>query len=302
MKYAKPPLNVNEQIALLISRGLSIQDKENAGHYLNNISYYRLSAYMLPFQIKDDAKHTFKKGVTFEQIKNLYVFDREFRLLIFDAIERIEIAFRAQLIYHYSLAHGSNWFENESHFMKPEHYSGFVSKLKNELRQTNEVFIRHYTSKYTDPATPPAWMSLEIMSFGQLSKLYKNLKMAPEKKNVSRHFDVHPYVLESWVESLSYVRNICAHHARLWNRTLTVKPTVPTKFVGIWDKQPTVAESMQIGMKVYPLLNCIAYLLQKVNPTSSFRDRFLSLLKQHPDIPVHIMGFPDDWKTNPIWK
>lgn len=257
---------------------------------------------MLPFQIKGDTNHTFKTGTTFEQIKDLYVFDREFRLLIFDAIERIEIAFRAQLIYHYSLAHGTNWFEDSDHFIKPHFHSGFIAKLHQELRQTNEVFIRHYSSKYTDPQTPPAWMSLEIMSFGQLSKLFKNLKISAEKKSVSGHFNLHPYMLESWLESFSYVRNICAHHARIWNRTITVKPTIPKQYVGIWNKQPSSASHLQIGTKIYPLLNCMIYLLDTINPSSSFKNKFNELLKNHPSIPLNIMGFPEDWKTNPLWK
>ena len=95
--YCKPALTIEQQIDLLVSRGLTIPDRDKALHYLNYIGYHRLSGYFLTFQQNAPGveSHSFKKGVTFKDILDIYIFDRELRLLVMDAIERIEVAFRA---------------------------------------------------------------------------------------------------------------------------------------------------------------------------------------------------------------
>lgn len=105
MKYAKPALSIADQIKLVESRGLTIADRAKAERFLSNVSYYRLSGYMYPF--KDLATDKFTGNITFDEIADLYLFDRDLRLLIFDAIETVEIAFRTQLIYQPSLAGGA---------------------------------------------------------------------------------------------------------------------------------------------------------------------------------------------------
>jgi len=92
MQYTKPPLSIEQQIELLKSRGLEIPDHEQAAHYLYHLNYYRLSGYMLPFQ--EGTEHHFQAGTTFEHVLNLYLFDRKLRLLLMDAIERIEVSVR----------------------------------------------------------------------------------------------------------------------------------------------------------------------------------------------------------------
>lgn len=120
MKYDKSPLTFEQQIELLCDRGLVITDKERAANYLSNISYYRLSAYMLPLKVRDSDR--FIEGTTFDDVLDLYLFDREFRLLIFDVIERLEIAFRTQMSYQPSLTGGSYWFEDRTHFRNADHW------------------------------------------------------------------------------------------------------------------------------------------------------------------------------------
>ncbi|MDP3556805.1 MAG: Abi family protein, partial [Bacteroidota bacterium] len=217
MQFNKSAKTIEEQITLLRSRGLIIPDEIKARQYLSNISYYRLSSYMLPFQRYNDQKHSFMPNTSFDNILNLYVFDRQLRLLIFDEIERIEIAFRCQIIYKYSLSGGNNWYEEIGYFYNAFHFNKFQVQVNSELSLSKEVFIQHYKTKYSSPVNPPAWMSLEILSFGQLSKMFKNLRTSAQKKEIGNHFSIHHEVLNSWVESLTYVRNLCAHHSRIWN-------------------------------------------------------------------------------------
>ncbi|MCU0432064.1 MAG: Abi family protein [Bacteroidia bacterium] len=241
MQFSKPPLPVNDQLLLLQSRGLIIPDTAKAQKYLSNISYYRLSAYSIAFQNPASASHEFKAGVAFDDVLNLYLFDRELRIILFDAIERTEISFRTQLVNQFSINHHAHWFEDSALFANNYHYTKNLQKLDEELARSGEVFIKHYRNKYTLPARPPAWMSFEVASMGLLSKFYRDLKMCQAKKDIAAHYGLpHPKILESWLLSMSYVRNICAHHARLWNRTLILKPTLPRNTKYVWLQDTTV--------------------------------------------------------------
>lgn len=107
--YTKPPLTYHQQVELLKSRGLLFTDEARARRHLANISYYRISAYMLPFKEADQEGlilDSFKPDTTWENVYNLYVFDRKLRLLVFDAIERLEVAARTQIIYQLSHKYG----------------------------------------------------------------------------------------------------------------------------------------------------------------------------------------------------
>ncbi|HEY0048118.1 MAG TPA: Abi family protein, partial [Pyrinomonadaceae bacterium] len=259
MRYAKPPLNLDGQIALLRSRGLLVSDVDKAKNYLSNISYYRLSAYMLP--LKEPGSDNFLPDTDFQDVLNLYLFDREFRILVFDAIERLEIAFRTQIIYHPSLVGGAFWFEDGTYFDDPYRQADHLQKIDDEVYRATEVFKDHFFSKYDEHARMPAWMTFEVVSLGLLSKIYRNLKMSSAKKDISKHFGLpQPYILESWMQSITYVRNVCAHHSRLWNRVLTLRPQRLKKPNNLWisDSPP--------NDKMYYFLCCILYLLRSINP------------------------------------
>lgn len=260
MHYTKPALTISQQIALLKSRGLVILDTNKVENYLLNISYYRLSAYMLPF-LSDTTNHIYRTGTSFEDIIQSYLFDRELRLLVFDAIEKIEISSRSQMIHNYSINYGAYWFENDNLYNNKQQYQDNLIKLDAEIDRSHETFIKHYKSNYTLPQRPPAWMSIEITSFGLLSQLYKNLKMTKEKKNIAKHFGLHPYVLESWLQSISYVRNIAAHHSRLWNRVMILQPQMPTHSTNIWLSEISTKDINFVPTKIYAVLSCVIYLM-----------------------------------------
>jgi abortive infection bacteriophage resistance protein len=244
MIFTKKPLSIEEQIIRLSERGMIIADEEKAKMYLSNISYYRLSAYWYTFLQNPKIDHRFIAGTTFEKAIDTYVFDRKLRLLIFDEIERIEIALRTTIIHHFCLKYGNNWYEDKTLYKgKDTYFYKFLELLIAEMNKTSEVFIKHYREKYDSPANPPAWMPLELASFGQLSMLYKNLKNCEAKKSVAKHFGLDEVVLESWLEALSYVRNACAHHMRLWNRKLPRTPLIPKKPKLVWLTENPAAGS-----------------------------------------------------------
>lgn len=278
---------------------MEIPDEDRAYNILSSISYYRLSAYWYTFYKLPQDDHQFKKGTNFELVYNTYKFDRKLRILLFDQIERIEIALRTQLIYHYCHLYGSNWYERKELFRKPSYYYKFNELMQDEMKKTSEVFIRHYRKKYTVPENPPAWMTLELASFGQLSILFKNLRNCEARKAVATHFGLHPNVLVSWLETLSYVRNSCAHHSRLWNRKLP-KPTLwPEKTDSKWLK--TKPRQSRLN-RLYPALGATAYLLQRLATHDAFPNKLKQLLKDFPTLPLDYMGFPKKWDEEELWK
>lgn len=276
-----------------------IGDEAKTKMYLTNISYYRLSAYWYTFLEDPKIDHVFKEGTTFEQALDTYVFDRRLRDYIFDEIERIEIALRTTIIHNYSLCYGNNFYEDKSLYKGHAYYHEFQTLLQKEMNKTSEVFIHHYRRKYTTPANPPAWMTLELASFGQLSMLYKNLKNCEPHKKVASHFGLDEQVLISWLETLSYVRNSCAHHMRLWNRKLPRTPIIPTRPQLEWLKELPPIDRRN---RIYLPLSTIAYLLSSISPGNSFAKKIRDLLEKYPTLPKHYMGFTPNWDKESLWK
>ena len=186
MNYSKPPIDITAQIAALKQRGLTFTDEGKAAHYLSNISYYRLRAYTYPFQDNTNPQHPFIKKVSFDDILELYIFDRRLRLLVFAALEKVEIALRTKIIYNWALAYGSHWHEDANLYRNYSRFSWDINILHEEIKRSTETFIRHYSDNYTNPTNPPAWMSLEVASLGLLSKLFENLKKGPQKNEVTK--------------------------------------------------------------------------------------------------------------------
>ena len=299
MNYNKPPQSISDQVALLISRGLVISDSVKAEHFLHHISYYRLRAYTYPYQHNHDINHPFKIGTTFEEIVDTYIFDRKLRLLVFDTIEKIEVALRTQIIYQYAMVHGSHWYENNTLYRDANRLMKDLATVDKEIHRSQEQFIKHYYSKYTTPKRPPSWMALEVTSLGTLSKIYENLKLNSEKKVIAKHFGLgHPFVLESWMHTFSFIRNVCAHHSRLWNRPVITAPKLLDKSTNQWIKDVDTIDPN----KIYATLCCMRYFLNIISPSNTFTDKIKELFASFPDIKISKMGFPTNWEKQDLWK
>ncbi len=297
MKYTKLPISIPDQIATLKERGLSFADEYKAAHYLSNISFYRLRAYTYPFQDNNNPGHPFIKPVSFEEIMGLYVFDRQLRLLLFNAIEKIEVAFRTQIIYHYAMKHGSHWHLNMLLYNNGSLFADHISSLQKEINRSKETFIDHYRNKYTDPKEPPAWMSLEVTSMGLLSKIFSNLKDDTCKDAITRHFGLKDVdTLENWMRCFSLIRNICAHHSRVWNRRMT-QLKIPKKTINIFLENKTV-----LRYKVYAYISCMQYILNIISPEHNFKKSLISLMQNCPLLQEKEMGFPNNWQQEQFWK
>jgi abortive infection bacteriophage resistance protein len=296
--FNKPPLSLADQLALLLARGLTVTDPADAAHYLTHIGYYRLSGYLLPFQRGGSGpdRHDFKPGVTFGDILDRYVFDRKLRLLVMDAVERIEISVRAALSNAVAPRHGAHWYLNPQLFSPAFNHTRFVEDIKQQIghapanNRRRDLYIEHYYQTYSTPDMPPSWMVFESLNFGTISFAYMNLA-APEFAAVCGSYGLPHEILISWLHSLNYIRNICAHHGRLWNRECRIKPKIARAFKA--DLTP--------NERVYAQLVVMQIMLAKIAPGNHWAQKLRELLAEHPAIPIMSMGFPGGWVSRRVW-
>lgn len=291
--YPKPPITFAQQVELLRSRGMLVEDQAEAEFYLQHLNYYRLGAYWLPFE-SDHSTHQFRPGTDFREVLNLYKFDRELRLLVLDALERIEVSVRTQWAYQLAHRHGPHAHMDASLAFHPDKWSSNRESLEKEVGRSDETFIQHLTNTYSE-ALPPVWAVCEVMSLGLLSRWYANLKPMPTRSAIASVYGLDQGVLQSWLHHLTLVRNVCAHHSRLWNREFSVTPKLPHK--------PAILapQFAQGSRKLYNSLLILLHCMDQIAPRHQWRKRLLGLLEEYT-VPVTAMGFPGNWRHQPLWK
>ena len=298
MKYSKTPLTAEQHIGLLKSRGLEIPNEDRAKKYLNNIGYFRLTGYMYHLQNKDGS-HQFLDNITFNDIVVHYQFDKKLRAIVLEYLERIEVTLRARLTNCFSINYGFYWFTQYDLYDDKAIYASINEEIKARFDAPQERFLKAFKFNYTSERLPPSNMAMEILSLGKLSHLYKGLSNKIEKTTVATEFGLPSTILSSWFIYLTNVRNICAHHSRLWNRKITAdRPTIPTrpkyKFNG------TLPDDFNTTM--YGVVSMIDKLLSKINAGNTFIVQISKLIEYHPIVNSELMGFPNDWKINAAWN
>lgn len=309
MKYSKKALTIDEQIILLLKRKLKIDDLERAKRYLESVSYYRLSGYMFHLQDKQEGT-AFLEGTTFGDIINLYTFDKKLRCIFLEYLERIEVCFRTRILNTYSVINGFYWCVEPKYFLDRSelrdeqeevlNYQNYVLRSIHEsFEQPKEQFLKAFKNKYTAEKQPPENMSFEILSFGKMIKLYTCLKNDEVKNSIALAFKLPTgKMLVNWLLFLNDIRNVCAHHSRLWNRKFTAnKLTFPSRKKNkIEGTIPELSNS-----NLYGAIIAINHLLASFNPTNTFTSKIEELIEHH-EIDVGNLGFPDDWEQNAPWK
>jgi abortive infection bacteriophage resistance protein len=299
-KFTKPPLSLSNQLDQLLSRGLVVKDKELALHHLSHIGYYRLSGYARTLQIGGGNPYAdnFKCNTTFEEILDIYTFDRKLRLLAMDAIERIEISVRAAWSNTIAVKHGAHWYKKSSLFAEGFSHQKYIEDIKKQIghdpndKKRRDTHINHYYQTYNTPDMPPSWMVFESITFGTISVTCKNLN-CPEFVEICKSFNLPPYIFKSWLHSISCLRNICAHHGRLWNRDFRVQPIVAKAFKS--DLNP--------NNYLYAQVVIMQVLLGKFEQNNnSWAQELHELLNENQSIQLADMGFPKNWHLRKIWK
>ena len=292
--YAERPLSIDEQVALLRQRGLNFADENKAYHVLSHVSYFRLKSYLTPLT-SNKEQWIFKPNATFETAYRLYKFDSKLRKLITAELEKVEVSIRTQMAYQLAKDYGTFWFLDSVNFTNHEKHANLLTSISAELSRSDDDQILRFKREYDDEM-PPAWMTMEVSSFGTLSMLYNYFKPGHTKREIAKFYGVSDSVFESWLHSIVYVRNICAHHSRLWNRALRIRPLFPKKTV-----HPFLS-NMVANNRIYYVLSIIQYLLQTINPSSTFATRLKQLIGNFPEVTPSAMGFPKNWEEEPLWK
>ena len=295
-QYTKQAITISEQIAVLKRRRLIIDDEVQARKVLDIISYFRLADYWR-FMESDRLTHQFKQGSHFKDIVDCYYFDKELKALLFSAIQSIEVAMRAKVIKYFTPQFGVFWFMQPEYAANEYFFTSNLEHIKIEVSRSREEYISEHFHNYSSPDLPPVWKTLEVVSFGTLSKLYSNFHDATAKHLVAREFGLnHHKFLRSWMEMLSVLRNYCAHHARVWNRRFPIKPQMPVRMPNAWITNMSFpCESL------YPQLCCIAYWLNSIYPDNSFGTDIKALFHKHPSVCPNLMGFPKGWEEEKLW-
>lgn len=305
LHYQHLPTTIDDQIALLCERGMS-GDVELMRRWLQTVGYYRLSAYWLPLELPAPDGRTrskqFLPGTDFSQVVDIYVFDRRLRLLIMEAIDRFEIAVRSRWTNRFSLAHGSHAYMDYDRFRDGFEHSQMYGKLVSTTRQSSEVFIEHYRKKYTSPFMPPIWQATELMTLGELSKWVGATLDNDLKDEIARDLGLpNKEKMEGVLQLLSYVRNICAHHGRLWNRR-TVKRAPLIKQFSADMVIDIIGRQHQPDNSVYNVMVILGRTLKHQSPDTTFCERMKGLIQTRSQSQRRAMGFPDDWRKRPVWK
>lgn len=305
-EYKKPWLTFEKQADLLIDKRGLVADRDDLIVHLENVGYYRLSGYWYIFKRKPEADEggdkdeRFAEGTTFDKIWKLYTFDRQFRLIVLDAIERVEVYFRTRLAYELARDTGAFGFQDKDNLprLQQEAYTEFIERCTDELDRSREPFAIHFKETYGDVHDlPPYWILVNLMDFGTMLRLY-NGSSAEIRNKLAGDLGVSSRVLKSWLVAINTVRNICAHHGRLWNRGIGTRPIIPTK-----TKYPEWHEPYEVRSdNMFGILTILSYLLERIAPDTGWRMRLFELLSRLDADELRRMGFAAGWQGCPLWK
>ncbi len=316
MLYNKPFFSLPDQLTLLKNRGLQVADDAKAIECLRRNGYYRLSAYWYPFRKITPASvprrtNIFLPDSHFEDAIALYIFDKEFKLLLLDAIERVEIAVRVDLALR--LGARDSFFHTKpqllnSVFSRPNgsgnsHYSKWISKLESAVNGSRQEFIKHHKHKYGSKSPLPIWIAIELWDFGLLSHFFSGLNVT-DKDAVAKRFRVPDWqVMESWLRSLNFVRNVIAHHGRLWNLNLVDRPKLPMQ--GTMSDFDSLIGLANFNSRIYSACCILCHFSHVINPDSTWPQQLVTKVSHFPLMPhatAQEMGFPQNWEAHTIWK
>lgn len=305
------PIAFHNQIELLKSRGMLFDDAERAEKYLAYIGYHRLSSYWNAFYQNIKDRNNFIKGVKFEDVLNLYIFDRKLRVLFFEASERIEICMKVLLSDALSVASNNPFWYNNSTFFNTRvdtyyvngiaqketcDHKWIIKKLEENLQKSkkSDIFLKGFKNINDTPI--PSWELVNLLTFGTFSNIMSLVK-GDKSMSVYTRFDLPKKILDNWLECVVGVRNICAHYSLLYRRSFSTTPMSLSKS----KKRSVNIELECCKTTFYAQFFIFNYLIKKISPTSTWGNRVVCLIKEYLDNPLlsqEKMGLPDDWENH----
>ena len=283
LKVHQPPMTIDEQVENLKNNGLIVDDEEYAKRILNDVSYFRLvKAYSLNLKPKNG---NYDNKTTWREIVDLYLFNANLRQIIFPAIEKIEVNVRCRIANYFSEQYGVLGYLETKNFVDDVYYKEFMEDIEQEIRRNSKApFVRNFRENY-EGGNLPIYALVEVFSFGTLSKFFKNMHNK-DKKEIAKTFGVGYTYFESWLESISYVRNICAHYGRLYNAKMAKTPKLYKEYT-----QAGIGNN-----RIFGVLLCMKNLLKSDSQWDLFVDKIEMLLDKYESVQINTMGFPENWK------
>ncbi len=294
--YDKPWLPITEQVKKLESRGLIIDNRREAEEFLWHLNYYRFSGYCLAFEV---SRHCFRSGTTFSQVRAAYDFDVKLRDLLTEGLEVIEVDTRSVIAHVFGEKRGPFGYVDASNFSSPTEHAELVECIEKEVSRSKELFVKHFKSNYDGFPILPFWIATEIMSFGTVSKMFGEL-LNQYQTPIANRYNMQKQDFASVLHHLTYVRNVCAHHCRLWDRVWDIKPRIP---IGKHWQPPVVPDPT----RVFVTLLFVYRILKKCSANARFaiewRGRVNDLMKTPPETGDAMvrMGMPKTWYNHPYW-
>lgn len=326
--YSKRAFTFDEQANQLIARGMIVEDLTRLLERLRSTNYYRLTGYWYFFREHQGGQRhqgeRFRPGTTFDNVWELYEFDSKLRALTLEAIEKLEVAIRTQISYHHAQRFGPFGYADNPAALRlgdrldskmkqrVDRRVDFLGELDTSIKRSldrKDAALEHFYATYSD-RWPPIWVASEVMTLGAVLRIFDG---SPNdvKSSVAKYFEVPHKLLRSWFLTLNAVRNVCAHHSRLWNRTISITPQVPDyhpqrhRAFERWFKPVEIFPSAQGGGPTHPttfvVLSICNELLTVACPNSGWAKKLDSLLAAYPNVSRRAMGFPDNWKMSPVW-
>lgn len=325
-EYAKPWLSVDEQIDRLAGHGVEIEDRDRAASVLKAVGYYRLTGYLYPF--RESEQHVddegcprirvlsdYRAGTTLHNAEEIIDFDRRLRMLVMDSVERIEVAVRMRI--GYVLGRRSPFaYENPACFTEafttestdardpaPSRHVQWLQRINDRKANSDEQFVEHFREKYDDRM--PVWALTEILELGHLSVLYRGMHQQ-DAEEIALAFGVPTKkIMTSWLASLNYVRNVAAHHSRLFNRKLQNAPSRPKRGqIPVLDHLRDEETAKGI-FGTYNALAIIAYVLPTIDSGTDWTKQLAALLREFPTshaLTIRSMGVPQGWELLDLWR
>lgn len=306
--YDKPPLSIADQVGKLVVRGLE-GDPAKMTRILESVNYYRLSGYTYPF--RDHTNDHYRPGTSIDLIWNLYTFDQQLRLLCFKAIETFEVFLRKQLSFYHSITTNDPFAYVNVNAADEQKHEQFLDDIRRAYtkrgRQGQRVlnskddFVIHFFNTYEGDHLP-LWMMVEVVSFGTLVTYYRYYLPQAERETLSNTFGITPSIFNKWLSAVQEVRNICAHHGRLWNRRIRSEPLIAplTRHARQpqWHFMAGTPED-----RAFAMLCVLNHCLRAIDPGSAWHRDIQTLFAAHPETrPTRLMGAPAGWETVALWN
>ena len=291
--YNKLPSSVNEQLAILQNRGMLIDDEYFARNFLKENYFYRFLNYSVSFfnslSLHND-KH-YRPGTCFTDVAKVYKFDSELRLLILKYIEHIEISAKTQFI-HLSWKYGPHFYLNRKLFQNKKLFIDSIEKVDYQVRASKDLLLNEYLIKYSSPDVPPVWAAVELMSIGQFTKWYANLKNNDDKQEIAKHFKLHHTILFAILDNFTLIRNYSAHYARIWNRHYDFS-------ICVRDEKLKIIHELLCSdnNQIYVVLLLMTYMLDTLDLSNEFVQKLTRLINKYK-VDTRLMSFTSNWQEN----